>query len=265
MLNAALADFRARLEPAAQAEYNQVFGTLASFYADARIAGIPSKIQTRFGEEETADCPASKVWSFLNYKQYQVRRTGQRDPAYDFDCDLSIYPGSPWTFVILISEPSRGYDEVWEATPGVEKYSYWDNTDPPEGWTYERWSRIRGGQWHRRLDTKPLVWSLYHEYGGAMPPQGDDLVNTQPTHTERVERLAKSVVQKRVPGEIIELVKSNKFGWLQAYDEWLKSAEYQLLMATEVDRLSTILPERLTLDDLLGKSAICVEVAGVPS
>lgn len=190
----------------------------------------------------------------MSDRQQKVRRTHQRDPEYDFDCDLSVYPGNPWTFVVLISEPSRGYDEVWQATPGVEEYPYWDSTDPPDGWTYEKWSRIRGGQWRRRLDSTPLVWSLYHEYGGPVPPTGDDLVNTQPHYDLRVQALARSIVGKQTPIEIVELAKADKFGWLSAYESWVKSDEYTTLLNDEVSRLAELVPQRLTLDNLLGRA-----------
>lgn len=262
-LNDALADFRARLTVAAQAEYSAAFGERASLYADARVAGVAitrtrGKGEHAVEEDATAN-PASSAWQDFHDADREIRRTRQRNPEYDFQCELSVYPGAPWTFVYFIAEPSRSYDEVWQTTPGVESYPYWDNTDPPDGWTYERWRRVRGGQWERRLKAHPLVWSLYGEYRGPNPPRGDELLNAQPPYCDRLRKLAGYVVRQALPEPIqaaidaarAETHSSSSREWFGMMLDWERSDEFKQQVERASVLLSQLLPDRLELQHFI--------------
>lgn len=263
-LNAILQTAREQLSERCQEEFLEMYGQYVAAYADARIAGI--KITAQVGRKrydrmpeyvDATTFPSGIAWQEFWDAQSNIRLTHERNPSYDFECEISLYPGSPWTFAIIYSEPSRAYRDVWAEIPGVEPYAYWDNTDKPEELSSRAWKR-RGDQWNKRLATKSLDWTLNGEYGAPMPPRGDDLLLCMPTLEKRLARIASHIADHdRLPDWVLpnavegEPKKEPPRDWFGNFIKWKTSPERKAVIAEEIERLRGILPATLSLDDLI--------------
>ena len=76
-----------------------------------------------------------------------VKRTGLRDPIFDFTFELTVFPVFTnelfERLLCMTFEDNRGLRRVWEDIPEVSYYGYWNNTDQPEN--------ISDIEWEKRL------------------------------------------------------------------------------------------------------------------
>lgn len=105
-------------------------------------------------------CPTllSQAASIVDAVQERLRRPAAlRVPAV-FDLAFSVtfvadIVESEWTYALLYTD-RRELREVWESTPGVEPWPWWNNTDGPDNLTEAEWSE-RGDVWRRVLGDDP--------------------------------------------------------------------------------------------------------------
>lgn len=83
-------------------------------------------------------------------KSNEIKETNRRNPDFDLSCQVSIIPTENY-ILCQIFEDSPEYVKIWESMPGVESFGYWNNTDPPEGVSYEEWD-IRYQIWNKALN-----------------------------------------------------------------------------------------------------------------
>ena len=69
---------------------------------------------------------------------YRASRNIHRDPYFDLDCGVCLYPKGKWVYIIPCGEYYI-YDD-FESPDFAEEYSYWDNTDKPDELTYRQWN-----------------------------------------------------------------------------------------------------------------------------
>lgn len=82
----------------------------------------------------------------------KIKLTGQREPQFDFGCELCLIPTNDSILAIIYTEQSS-YKTCWESQPGVISYSYYNNCDPPEGITRSQW-KLREKEWMTALEDK---------------------------------------------------------------------------------------------------------------
>ena len=75
---------------------------------------------------------------------------------YEFSCSVTILPCHDEVFLLLFTE-EREIQDMFDAMEEIEEYPYWNNTDQPEGMTWEEWE-VRGEEWNEAI-------------GGGVPAQ----------------------------------------------------------------------------------------------
>lgn len=92
-----------------------------------------------------------------------VRRTSVRDPEYDPECEVGVWPHADMAYLNVCTERGE-YLPVLASLPGVEPYPYWDNNDRPPEVTAAQWAR-RGAAWRRATRKPCLVFQCLGPYG----------------------------------------------------------------------------------------------------
>jgi hypothetical protein len=112
---------------------------------------------------------------------------------YEFSCSVTILPCKEEVFILLFTEDTD-VQELFDAMEEIEEYPYWNNTDQPEGMTWEEWE-IRGEEWDEAI-------------GNGVPAQnGFDItilkdvlyVKLYPRNEEDVERNPFIATLKHIP------------------------------------------------------------------
>lgn len=75
---------------------------------------------------------------------YKASVSSQRDPYFCIDCSFNVWLYKGKAYIIPYGE--YWITETFEMPEGVEDYSYWNNSDEPEGVTLAQW-RSRGKIW----------------------------------------------------------------------------------------------------------------------
>ena len=68
---------------------------------------------------------------------------------YEFYCNITILPCHDEVFLLLYTE-DRDVQDMFDAMEEIEEYPYWDNSDQPDGMTWEEWG-VRGDEWDEAL------------------------------------------------------------------------------------------------------------------
>lgn len=79
----------------------------------------------------------------------ELERSGRRDPSIDMSCEVVLLPHDTGLYGIAYTE-NRKIDHCFFAFSGVERFAYWDNTDPPDEVTEIDWAK-RGRIWRELL------------------------------------------------------------------------------------------------------------------
>lgn len=98
--------------------------------------------------ENGADSSEPQVDAYTRWIELRhtfLREKQMRMPHIDTDFSVSLIPTKDMLLGIVYTEHNEWYD-AWCKQPGVEEYSYWNNTDPPEDIDYEDWEK-RGENW----------------------------------------------------------------------------------------------------------------------
>ena len=83
---------------------------------------------------------------FLNHV-YKIRELFKRHEVYDFDCGLNIWIKDGYCYIIFVKGSYLYTNKIPDLMPDfVEDFSYFDNTDKPEGISEEEWE-YRGTVW----------------------------------------------------------------------------------------------------------------------
>ena len=119
---------------------------------------------------------------------------------YEFYCNVTILPCNDEVFLLLFTEESEIHD-IFDAMEEIEEYPYWDNTDQPEGMTWEEWE-VRGKEWDEAIGD-----GVPSQNGFGMDILADVLyVKLFPRNEEDVERNPFIATLKHIP-DIEERVK----------------------------------------------------------
>jgi len=86
--------------------------------------------------------------------QDEIKNTQRRMPGFDFSCFLSFVPFRDYVLGIIFTERPE-LRKMWMDQACVEKFPYWNNTDPPDGISDEDWCR-RGELWDLAVGGDPV-------------------------------------------------------------------------------------------------------------
>lgn len=93
------------------------------------------------------------AWDRVKERYRHIYASDRRDPAYDFDAQIAVFPLGEDTLMRLTLESGAFPDvlALWESIPQFEEFGYWNNTDQPEGISDLEWEK-RGMIWDKVYD-----------------------------------------------------------------------------------------------------------------
>lgn len=199
------------------------------------------------------------IATWIIWKRHRkIEQTMKRDPDFDFNCEIVLIPGKRKIYMLFYAE-NKAYWEMLETFPEVQEYLYWDNTDPPDGFTWSRWKR-RGAEWDRILSVhKSGVPSLCGftanlVTNGYITPEIPQVLALMPTLEQRVKYLAWHKVFRQVIKEFnaeAEVESAESVGLYFKAREYLSTDQGKALLKGEEQRLAGILQPVFTKEDLL--------------
>lgn len=196
---------------------------------------------------EEAENPLFDAWQELVDKVKKLKAPGAgRDPSADFEFEAWLFPLRNRTLMMVQSE-QREMQSWIDDLPFVERYGYWDNTDPDEDVSARQW-RQRGKDWLEVLpwgsapSDRCMTLVMFND---SMPmPASDEVVATLIPPVEG--RLARAAANQHI------------------------NEVYKALVAEEREKNPDFKPEGFSLffkaerasrDDLKRREAIKAEIA----
>jgi hypothetical protein len=171
----------------------------------------PEKLTERF---ETVDFsnPLSVASQRIAQAKDGIRKTGIRNPEFDDEFEVVIFPGRGHTLMIPYCE-NPAYFKLLKDHPKVEEYGYWDNVDMPEGMTAKRW-KLRRDTWEKAMpgSISPARAGLTRTYHDQWSPSfsAEEVMKHLPSMNERAkdlcwDRLMATEVQKLKRPKAVEI------------------------------------------------------------
>lgn len=200
--------------------------------------------------------PYSEATTDVKKAMREIRQTGLRNPEYDYDCSLSIFPSTKYHLVIINSEKEEHY-KIWRKQPGVEKFPYWNNSDRPSRISQRDWDQ-RLKDWEEVLDLdKPA--SLFSYTYECVPlysiPDYSLKVNLEkyiPSYSSRLTSCAKMVLgDEYMQANALNL---NSSETMRVYIEFIQSLttdDGKAILNKKVEELKGKLKEKLKKSDLM--------------
>lgn len=144
---------------------------------------------------------------------HKITETPQAAGGLNFSFGWEILflgdPADDETSYALVYGQQSEYREVWEQTPGVSPYPYWDDADRPEGISSNEWEH-RKNVWARMLPdryTPPTVGLTWRLETASFPlselitDNPDAALRMVPDRTVRAIEVAKRHIPDIVPGQ----------------------------------------------------------------
>lgn len=220
-------------------------------------AGLTSYNVDRFffgtlDDEQLADCAISKVMRHIDNEYKTIRTTRQRNPLFDFECEISVLvpKNSEKTLLMLFTE-QKELKELFESYEYIKEYFYWDNTDMLETVSEEEWKQ-RSKDWDAALPGSgvPARNGLTFELVGDYLPIIDveDILGNMPSFEDRCKKVAKEKVSSYIKDQSVwdKLKSGSGYQFLQAVQEFEKSDEGIAAFNELMEKAKETLPKDLT-------------------
>jgi len=186
-------------------------------------------------------------------REQKIRTTQQRDPLYDFECNVQVLHASGRNLLLaMLFTEQAAFRIIWRRMPGVREYAYWNNTDPPAYLTKEQWQR-RERDWDKALGDEGIPSlrgfniECQHVYGH---PAMEDILGAMPTFAARArERGEDRLFHAWLAGR--EQTVSNYFATRSAYKQWRSTTQGRLAAVKMRHEVAAHLPQEITADLLL--------------
>lgn len=177
---------------------------------------------------------------FIEGRKQKIKATEKRDPVYDFQLDVVIFPeANQIDTLALVFTENETFRRAFADHPMVESFPYWDNTDRPDELTDEQWEQ-RGKRWvdligHDTPSRRGLTRQFEQRFGPDV--HYDDIMPCFPKIENRAEKWAMDSLINDY-GKNQECPPRNEiYSWLNRARAWAK-AENRL-----PNRIAEILPK----------------------
>lgn len=235
------------LLPVAQQTCHRRIVSHAVANLDARAAGIePAIPEPR---------PLAEAWSALMDRVNEIEKTKRRDPAVDFDFEVTVFPLGSAILGITFVEQSE-FHQLWLSQPDVEDYSYWNNTDQPEGLSDEAWL-ARAEDWDKALEHSSFPaqagFSLTLCNGSHLfmtPVQSVE--GLLPDFYKRVSAISRQLLMDEWDSRQDPESGQRPYAALRKYQAWLETDEGRARRAAVEKKTAELLNPELTFEHLMG-------------
>lgn len=139
------------------------------FMAEQAVLFIDKYLITGTVDERmsTGHNPTLAAYCAMNARQRDIKRTGLRDPAVDFEFTVVVMPHKGSNYGIVYTDQSAWLKKFMKQS-WVREYAYWNNSDPPQTITERAWAQ-RGKVWDAILaaspDDSPAGCGMVVEFG----------------------------------------------------------------------------------------------------
>lgn len=201
---------------------------------------------------------------------------------YEFYCNIIILPCNEQVFLMMFTE-ERGIQDIFDKMEDIEEYPYWDNSDQPDGMTWEEWKE-RGVEWDEALGTGvpsqngfgidiidgTFYVQIYPGYkaGPNIPGAIDEILKYILEFDKRVYRLTRIIMGKEWHVENAEEIKkkvsegAGSFYAVHSMFEDFYKKETERVSKKKAE-IAEILKEDFTKEDLEMKCQAIVEFYNV--
>jgi hypothetical protein len=239
-LQAFLDEFRAKALEYFEYSYYTKLAEECALIVDSKTLGLKLEEQSR---------RESLYWASYDAvsKRYKKTKTSmERDPEYDFECNLSIHvAGGKYVYILLYAE-MRGYETILNNMTGIEYYGYWDNTDP-DSTVSERAFNARGKTWDRVLGESgtPMHRGMSFTIVGTELPMvsGKKIIDHMIPFEDRVSRMARKTSSDMPPKADGSAYTMNEIL------DYLLSDDYKRRVEQEKERIKLLLQPKITEDN----------------
>ncbi|NTF16817.1 hypothetical protein G6L37_00060 [Agrobacterium rubi] len=199
----------------------------------ADLAKLIADMSSDLIDRNTADpskfagkTPYSEVRSEIRTRQKEILGSGSRDPDVDFDFELSLLPHGGNVYGMAFCE-RQSWIDLWMAQGWVEDFSYWNNSDRPDGVSCDDWD-ARAETWTQILSSNPagtpgMAGFTAQCVDRFSKPQASQILQSMPAFESRVQRQAKSAAVGKVYDRFKEEERetANPFATLMKIERWL--------------------------------------------
>lgn len=186
-------------------------------------------------------------------RQRKIKVSRQRDVDVDVGFELCLFQAIDWRVYGVVFSEQSSWTRMFLQCNGVEDYSYWDSSDPPNGMEAE---------WEKRRKTwdSLMVRPEFRENGFIADCSAPEtlidpalVLKAIPSFTERLNREATRIVRNH-RFKFYPVAHRNELGNASSIffeiADYLKTSEGVSEVNAEVERLRTILPPTITREDL---------------
>lgn len=201
---------------------------------------------------------------------------------YEFYCNITILPCNDQVFLLMFTE-ERGIQDMFDKMEGIEEYPYWDNSDQPDGMTWEEWKE-RGVEWDEAIGTGvpsqngfgidiidgTFYVQIYPGYKAdpTIPGAMDEILKYIPEFAKRVHRLTRIALGKEWHEENAEEINKKVSEGTDSF--YAVHNMFEDFYKKEVDRrkkkeaeIAEMLKDDFTKEDLQMKCQAIVELYSV--
>ncbi len=182
--------------------------------------------------------------------QKKIKETNQRDPAYDFELNILIFPKSytDRTLAMVYGE-NKSFLECFTKHPKVEEYGWWNNSDKPNEVTDEQWDQ-REKDWQMVINRPPSRAGLSRSYDGCAPPETTlaEIIKLFGPIEKRAERFALERLIKLYP---VEAPKTSQgfYAWINEAKKWANEGTRMKEMITTLTGDGDLLKSEMSTPD----------------
>jgi hypothetical protein len=249
LLQEFMVDFRQKGEKIILDELAKLTSKMVSFNIDRFYFNTLKEL-------DLVDSPLQKVMQNIDDEYKKIKTTKQRNPSYDFECEISILvPKNTDKILLLLFTEQKKIQDLFETYDFIETYPYWNNTDKPDNISEAEWEQ-RGKDWNNALPGSgiPSKNGLSFELVGEFLPLIDvnSVLETMPSFKERCQKVAKDKLPSYIEDkETWDLVKSGSiYKFIQEVSKFEKSERGKQIFNQLVEEAEELLPEQITKEIL---------------
>jgi hypothetical protein len=188
-----LLNLQKELHPVAEKLYGKTLVEMATACLDERY------LTGKKPEEH----PWGHAMSEISKRQKEVRATRYRDPAIDWDFNISVIPFQRDGRTCILGLPFTDQDKflkVLQKKPWYTDYAYWDSTDPDEKVPEADWKQ-RERDWDQALgDAAPSERGFSFQVVSnhrVLPPAAKGMLRMQPSVAKRARWIAETLLWRK--------------------------------------------------------------------
>jgi len=243
-------DFRDKAEKVVMHDLTKLTAEMTSYNVDRFFFNS-------LKEPELADSALQKVMRLIDDEYSKIKKTKERNPTYDFECEISVLvpKGSDKILLLLFTE-QKNLKSLFESYEFIDEYSYWNNSDKPDDISDVEWGQ-RKIDWDKALPGSgvPARNGLSFELIGEWLPMIDvsEVIKNMPSFEDRCKKVAKERVASFIKDPSVwEMAKSGSiYKFIQEVSRFEQSEEGLQVYENLLKEAKELLPESLTKEIIL--------------